>query len=345
MTDRPLRLLLGGDAMLGRGVDDAIARQGVDRPLAALRAHLTGADLVAVNLECAITAADTWYQGPAKAFYFRARPAAAELLRRAGVGLCTLANNHALDAGAEGLLDTLDILGAHGIASVGAGADAEAAWAPEVLDIAGQRLGVLACCDHQADFAAGPDSPGIAYLDLTDPVQVDSLLGRVRHLAAAVDHAIVALHWQPNWVPRVTADYRLLAQRLVEAGARLVWGHSPHHFLGVEWLGTAAVLYSTGGLIDDYAVDAEFRNDRQLLFEITLAPGRVERVRALPLTLSLAHTTPAGGVARQWIADRFAAQCQALGSAFGDDKRWLAASPAPRPAPPGTAPSVPPPSP
>lgn len=328
MTVHLLRLLLGGDAMLGRGVDDAIARHGVNRPLAALRAHLAGADLFAVNLECAITAADTWYRGPPKAFYFRARPAAAELLRRAGVGLCTLANNHALDAGAEGLLDTVDILRAHGIASVGAGADAEAAWAPAVLDITGQRLGVLACCDHQADFAAGPDNPGIAYLDPADPAQVQALLRRVRYLAAAVDHAIVALHWQPNWVPRVTADYRLLAQRLVEAGARLVWGHSPHHFLGVEWFGTAAVLYSTGGLIDNYAVDAEFRNDRQLLFEISLLPGQVQRVRALPLRLDTARTVPASGADRAWIVSRFAAQCAEHGSRLQDDDRWISVMPA-----------------
>lgn len=331
MSARPLRLLLGGDAMLGRGVDDAIARHGVDWPLAALRSHLAGADLVAVNLECAITAADTWYRGQAKAFYFRARPAAAELLRRAGVGLCTLANNHALDAGAEGLLDTLDILRAHGIASVGAGADAEAAWAPVVLDVAGQRLGVLAGCDHQPDFAAGPHTPGIACFDIADAAQVDALLGRVRRLAVAVDHAVVALHWQPNWVPTVGADYRALAGRLIEAGARLVWGHSPHHFLGVQWFGPAAVLYSTGGLIDDYAVDAGFRNDRQLLFEISLIRGGVQHIRALPLRLDLARTVPAGGPDREWIVSRFAAQCAEHGSRVDDDGQWLGVRPATAP--------------
>jgi poly-gamma-glutamate capsule biosynthesis protein CapA/YwtB (metallophosphatase superfamily) len=324
----PLRLLLAGDAMLGRGVDDMIARHGVDWPLAGLKPALAGADLFAVNLECAITAADTWYRGPAKAFYFRARPAAAELLRRAGVGLCTLANNHALDAGPEGLLDTLDILRNHGIASVGAGADADAAWTPAVLQVAGWRVGVLACCDHQPDFAAGPRTPGIAYLDVADPAQVQALLQRTAPLAAAVGPAIVALHWQPNWVPWVSADYQSLAQRLVEAGARLVWGHSPHHFLGVQWLGSSVVLYSTGGLIDDYAVDTQFRNDRQLLFEIGLAPGRVQRVRALPLELDFAFTALAKGAVRQWIVDRFAAQCRTLGSALEDDSDWLTVSPA-----------------
>jgi poly-gamma-glutamate synthesis protein (capsule biosynthesis protein) len=329
----PLRLLLAGDAMLGRGVDVMIARHGVDWPLAGLRSALAGADLFAVNLECAITAEDTWYQGPAKAFYFRARPAAAELLRRAGVSLCTLANNHALDAGAEGLLDTLHILRRHGIVSVGAGADAEAAWTPAVLQVAGRRLGVLACCDHQPDFAAGPRTPGIAHLDVADPAQVDALLGRVRRLAAAVDHAIVALHWQPNWVPSVSADYRSLARRLVEAGARLAWGHSPHHFLGVEWQSAAAVLYATGGLVDDYAVDAQFRNDRQLLFEIGLAPERVQRVRALPLRLELGRTVPAGGADRAWIISRFAAQCAEHGSRVDDDGQWLRVSPMSDPPP------------
>ena len=327
MTAGPLRLLLAGDAMLGRGVDHMIARHGVDWPLAGLKPALAGADLVAVNLECAITGADIWYQGPAKAFYFRARPAAAELLRRAGVGLCTLANNHALDAGAEGLLATLQILRGQSIACVGAGADAEAAWAPAMLQLEGQRVGVLACCDHQPDFAAGLHTPGTAYLDVTDPAQVDALLGRVRRLAAAVDHAVVALHWQPNWVQTVGFEYRTLARRLVAAGARLVWGHSPHHFLGVQWFGAAAVLYATGGLIDDYAVDGQFRNDRQLLFDIRLAPGRVQRVRALPLRLELGRTVPADGADRAWIVSRLAAQCAEHGSRVDDDGRWLRVSP------------------
>ncbi len=329
MTAGPLRLLLAGDAMLGRGVDEAIARHGVDWPLAGLQPALAGADLVAVNLECAITAADTWYRGPAKAFYFRARPAAAELLRRAGVGLCTLANNHALDAGPDGLLDTLRLLDAHGIAHTGAGKDLAAARAPAVLDVAGRRLGVLACCDHQEDFAASATRAGIDCLDLAEPRQVEALLARVRALAAAVDHVVVSLHWQPNWVPAVGANYQALARRLVAAGARLVWGHSPHHFLGVEWLGDAAVLYSTGGLVDDYAVEPYFRNDRQLLFEITLVPGSVSRVRALPLALGFAHTAPAESETRQWIVDRFAALCRAHGSAIGADGDWLSVHRAP----------------
>ena len=251
------------------------------------------------------------------------------MLRRAGVGLCTLANNHALDAGPDGLLDTLRLLDAHGIAHAGAGTDLAAARAPAVLVVGGQRLGVLACCDHQADFAAGATQAGIDYLDLADPLQVEALVQRVRELAAQVDHAVVALHWQPNWVPSVSADYRALARRLVAAGARLVWGHSPHHFLGVEWLGQAVVLYSSGGLLDDYAVEPYFRNDRQLLFEITLVAGAVSRVRALPLELDFACTAPAQGETRQWIVDRFAAQCRMHGTVLSDDDRWLIVNPAP----------------
>ncbi|WP_448509182.1 CapA family protein [Immundisolibacter sp.] len=83
---KPLRLILGGDPMAGRGVDQMIAAHGPQRPLAALQPYLAGVDLVGVNLECAITARNTRYAGPPKAFYFRARPAAVEVLRHAGSG-------------------------------------------------------------------------------------------------------------------------------------------------------------------------------------------------------------------------------------------------------------------
>lgn len=338
MTQRLCRIVLAGDAMLGRGVDEVIAARGSDHPLAALRPYLADANLVGVNLECAITARDSRYTGPRKAFYFRARPAAVEVLQRTGVGLCTLANNHALDAGADGLLDTLRLLDAHGIAHAGAGADLAGARAPAVLDVGGQRIGVLACCDHQADFAASATRAGIDYLDLAEPRQVEALLQRVCALAAEVDHAIVSLHWQPNWVPAVTTEYRTLAHRLVAAGARLVWGHSPHHFLGVEWLEEAVVLYSTGGLLDDYAVEPYYRNDRQLLFELTLAPGRVDRVRALPLALGFARTAPAEGAVREWIVERFAAQCRSYGSTVSDDGDWLTVGTASHQANPGRTP-------
>ena len=310
----PLHLLLGGDVMLGRLVARVLASEGPDYPFAALSAVTAGADLFFVNLECALSARRQHFSGASKAFYFRAEPDAVRVLESAGVDLVSLANNHVLDADVGGLSDTLEILARHGIASVGAGADLAAASAIRELDCRGVRLGVLAVCDHQPDFAAGDHRPGIHYLDLEDRESRHSLVERVRREATRFDHLIVSLHWLPNWVPAIPEACRQLADELVGAGARVLWGHSPHHILGTQWWPRGVALYSTGDLIDDYALDPVYRNDRQLLYLLELGPGRVERVTALPVTLDVGRAEPADHEASVWIEAWLRADCRPLGS-------------------------------
>ena len=118
-----MRMMFGGDVMLGRTVGDYILRLGPDYPLGPLFPLLHHADLVIVNLECAITARTRHWPGLPKAFCFAAPPDAAETLRGAGVGLVSLANNHTLDFGVEGLADTLAALDAQAVLHTGAGAN------------------------------------------------------------------------------------------------------------------------------------------------------------------------------------------------------------------------------
>ncbi len=310
----PLRLLLGGDVMLGRLVTRVLASEGPEYPFAALSAITAGADLFFVNLECALSARRRQFSGAAKAFYFRAEPDAVQVLASAGVALVSLANNHALDADIAGLSDTLETLARHGIASVGAGENLAAASAVRAVDCRGVRLGVLAVCDHQPDFAAADARPGIHYLDLDDRQSRRSLVERVRTEAPRFDHLIVSLHWLPNWVPAVPGGCRDLAHELIGAGARVLWGHSPHHILGTQWWPGGVALYSTGDLIDDYALDPDYRNDRQLLYLLELGAGAVERVSALPVTLRIGRAEPADAAARRWIEAWLRAACRPLGS-------------------------------
>lgn len=310
----PLRLLLGGDVMLGRLVTRVLASEGMAYPFAALAPLIAQADLFVVNLECAMSAVPRQFAGAAKAFYFRAEPDAVQVLTSARIGLVSLANNHVLDAGEQGLDDTLEVLARHGIASVGAGTGVKAAAAAGEVDVRGQRVGVLAVCDHQADFAATDQRRGIHYLDLGDEQVRLGLVERVRTEAPRFDHLVVSMHWLPNWVPAIPVQYRELADALVHAGARVVWGHSPHHILGTQcWPGGVA-LYSTGDLIDDYAIDPAYRNDRQVLYLLELARGGIRRVQAHPISLGIGCAAPAEGDARRWIEARLGEACAAVGS-------------------------------
>src|SRR6266446_3278285 len=164
-----LRLFLCGDVMTGRGIDQALphpaspilyeryirdAREYVDlaqnangpisRPLnfdyiwgdALQELDRFEADFRIINLETAITSAETHW--PGKEIHYRMHPRNIDCLTVAGINGCALANNHVLDWGYEGLSETLRTLDAAHIAHAGAGRDAAEAAAPAVLDVAGK---------------------------------------------------------------------------------------------------------------------------------------------------------------------------------------------------------------
>src|SRR5437016_7782498 len=146
-----ITLALAGDTMLGRSVGDRLRANPsaalVDRPVAEAAA---AADAFVLNLECCISQRGEPFPDPGKPFFFRAPPVAAERLAELGVDAVTLANNHALDYGADALLDTLEVLRAVGIATVGAGPDEPSARAATVLEHRGFRLRLAGVSDHPA---------------------------------------------------------------------------------------------------------------------------------------------------------------------------------------------------
>jgi poly-gamma-glutamate synthesis protein (capsule biosynthesis protein) len=294
-----VRVALAGDTMLGRRVAERLEHVEPERLVADEVAAVTReADAVVLNLECCISERGSPWPDPAKPFFFRAPPQAVGLLRHLGVSCVSLANNHALDFGAEALLDTLEHLEAAGIAWAGAGADLEAARRPARVG----SLAVVAFSDHPADYAAGPGRPGIA---LDGPWADET----VRALAAA-GPVLVTPHWGPNMTRAPVARVRRRAPALLAAGATVVAGHSAHVFHGVE----GRVLWDLGDFLDDYAVDPALRNDLGLLWLVDLDAGSPSRIEAVPLALDFCFTRLADGDEAAWVRERLAAACAAMGT-------------------------------
>jgi Bacterial capsule synthesis protein PGA_cap len=299
---------LAGDTMLGRGVADRLRSEPpealVDPEVVAFARR---ADVFVLNLECCISERGTPWPAPGKPFFFRAPPAAVDLLTHLNVSCVTLANNHALDFGEQALLDTLTFLDSAGIAHVGAGPDLASARTPAVLEANGTRVEVVGLADHPGDFAAGPDRPGIAHADLAAGVP-----GWVREAIrdSVADAVIVTPHWGPNMRAEPVPDVRRAADALVTAGATLVAGHSAHVFHGVE----GRVLFDLGDFLDDYAVDSVLRNDLVLLWLVTLDPDGSRRIEGLPLKLDYCRTRTATGDDAAWIGRRLREACTALGT-------------------------------
>ncbi|MFD9125149.1 CapA family protein [Kitasatospora sp. NPDC059571] len=322
-----LTLALAGDTMLGRAVAEELRHSPDGGTLfsAGVREALAEADLVVLNLECCISGRGARWPNPHKLYFFRAPPSAARALADLGVDCVTLANNHALDYGADALADTCALLEEAGVRTVGAGQEVTAAREFTVLEARGVRLAVVAVTDHPEEYAAGEQRPGVAWARLRAgvPGWLGSLVARAARHADAV---LVTPHWGPNMTSRPPPHVRAAAPELLAAGATLIAGHSAHVFHGAG----DRVLYDMGDFVDDYAVHPVLRNDLGLLFLVTLdGPDRARlapvRVEAVPLRLGHCRTRLAHGEEWEWIRERFTAACAELGTGVREQAGRLVA--------------------
>ena len=313
---RSLTLAFAGDVMLGRLVDESLARGDYARPWGDVLPLLRAADLFFVNLECALTArTERWPDGGYKPFYFRATPEAVTTLRLGRVAFASLANNHIGDFGPDGLRDTLAVLDRAGIAHAGAGLDRASAREPARLAADGSRLTVVAWADYPADWSATPSAPGVNYTPVSLAPEYFGEIARA--LAAARKHAdlvVFSIHWGPNMCARPSREFREFAHAVIDAGADVFWGHSAHVVQGVEVRHERPILYDTGDLVDDYAVDEHLRNDLSALFLVRVRPPVIEEVEVVPVRIDELQVNLARGRDRDGFVECFRARCAELGT-------------------------------
>ncbi|MEA3550925.1 CapA family protein [Pseudarthrobacter sp. C1] len=239
-----------GDVMLGRLVNDHLQTVAPAYPWGDTLPVLRRADLRIANLECVL--ADGGKPAPGKVFTFRTDLKNVRSLLLAQIDLVSLANNHVLDYGTDALQEMLPTLDRHGILHAGAGTDLTSAARPAVCRVGGTAVGFVAFTDNQPDWEAAPGTPGVYYVPVTTHGQrVDQLLALLRRTKARVQLLIVSAHWGGNWGSDAPPEHRALARQLVEAGADVVFGHSPHVFRGVELYRGRPIIYSAGDFVDD----------------------------------------------------------------------------------------------
>ena len=307
-------IALLGDVMLGRAVAERLADVPPEEVWAPeVRELCRACDLVICNLECCISVrGEPTERVRQKPFFFRGPPQAVGSLEAIGAGAVSLANNHALDYEAEALVETLDLLGEAGVAVAGAGRDESEARRGAIVEAGNVRVGLMAVSDHPREFAAGRDSPGIAYGDLRRAIP-DWLADELARLDRECDHVVAFPHWGPNMTTEPASWQRRAAAQLQEAGAHLVAGHSAHVFHGAGWSRRGPLLYDLGDALDDYAIDPRLRNDLGLL--AIWRPGDPElELELVGLALDYCRTRLAAGDEAEWIAQRLTQTCERLGT-------------------------------
>ena len=227
----------------GDGLSDATMAQGMAQRLGAMTPLLSGADLTVANLETAITQRGT----PApKTFTFRAPATILQGLQSAGIDVASMANNHGMDYGTEGLQDSIAAKHAAAIKVIGIGANDGEAFAPAVVDVKGTKVAVIAAtqvldANLQTLWTATPTQGGLA-----SAKRVDRLVAEVRKAKAAGQVPIVFLHWGTEKMTCPNPQQEALATTLRGAGAAAVIGGHAHRVLSGGYLGDTYVDYGLG---------------------------------------------------------------------------------------------------
>jgi poly-gamma-glutamate capsule biosynthesis protein CapA/YwtB (metallophosphatase superfamily) len=350
-----LTLFLCGDVMTGRGVDQilacpsspslheprvrsaleyvALAEQAngpIPRPVD--HAYVWGAalevldrerpDVRIANLETSITTSNERYP---KGINYRMHPANAPVLRVPRIDCCALANNHVMDWGRAGLVETLEILARAGVRTAGAGRDLGAAQAPAVLEMGkGKRLLVFAFGVTDSgiprEWAAEPARPGVHLL----PDFSESTVERIARMVLAIkrpgDLSVASVHWGGNWGFAIPPRHRRFAHALIErAGIDVIHGHSSHHPRAVEVYRDRPILYGCGDFLNDYEgirCQDQFRHDLVLMYFVTIdrSTGHLVRLRMTPLQIRKLRLQPPPRSDCTWLRDTLDRECRAFDS-------------------------------
>jgi poly-gamma-glutamate capsule biosynthesis protein CapA/YwtB (metallophosphatase superfamily) len=194
-----MKLLVVGDLMLGRLVNQALQHKPPEYPWGDTLAMFHAADFRLCNLECVIADRGRPWSVTPKLFHFRSDAKNVAVLKAARIDCVSLANNHTLDFEDTGLLEMLQILDEAGIGHAGAGRDWAESARPAIFLVQGRRIGVIALTDNEPEWAAVERKPGIFYvpIDLHD-TRAARLLELIHQSKEAVDVLIVSVHWGPN---------------------------------------------------------------------------------------------------------------------------------------------------
>ena len=351
--NQPICIFFCGDVMLGRGIDQILPCPGntvlyesyvrdareyvalaeaangpIPRPVdfayvwgdALEELDTAGTDLRIINLETSITVSeDAW---PNKPVHYRMNPANVGCITAARIDCCSLANNHTLDWGYEGLAETMDALDKAGVTRAGAGTNRAEAASPAILDALDKGqvvvLGIGSTTSGiPPSWTATEDRPGIYLLDDLSEDAARRVTGEVRRLKGAGIIGVVSVHWGDNWGFSIPPEQVEFAHRLVDEGVDVVHGHSSHHVKSIEVYRQRLILYGCGDFLTDYEGICgfeEFRSDLSLMYLTKFdSQGELVELRIVPMQMKRFQLNRASAADAQWLRDLL----NDLGSPFG----------------------------
>jgi len=239
-----INITFTGDVMLARGVETTISKN--PHPFAGIIHLMNDTDLTVINLETPLTTSND--QAPYKDITLKTNPEYTYMLKDAGIDVACLANNHIMDYGQSGFLDTLDNLQKYGIKYAGAGNNIQEAYTPLILEIKGKKIAIIDASEFTSVSIppATETSPGFAPISWN---HIKTAMDNAK--AAGADYIICEFHFGEEYKHTPNEFQKELSHKCIDYGAYMVVGHHSHMPQTIENYKGKLIFYSMGNCVFD----------------------------------------------------------------------------------------------
>lgn len=233
-------ILVVGDNMFSRSIGESI-KKGKD-PYRNVKSDFNRYGLVVANLECVISERGTPH--PDKDFTLRAPIETTNVIKKAGIDLVSLANNHSMDYGSKALIDMMQRLDESNINHFGSGKDSDDAFSYKIMTTNGVKIAFIGFNEHELHVSrATRTSAGSTWNDMS---KLTKLIRQAKHKTNIV---LVMPHWGTEYDMTQNEKQRKEAKQLIDSGADIIVGAHPHVIQGHEKYKGKDIYYSIGNFL------------------------------------------------------------------------------------------------
>lgn len=244
---------------------------------------LDRADITVLNQETLICGDE--YE-PSTYPRFNSPEALGEYMEELGVDVFTIANNHTLDMGEDGLRDCLQYYDEHGFVRVGAYIDREDRDNIRTVEREGAVVSFLSYTEN----LNGLSLSGNTSLEIGRTEDINVIIDEIEAAKQVSDICVVSLHWGVEDSDEIQSWQAEYARALSEAGADVIIGNHPHVLRDVEIFQNSdgretICAYSLGNFISAQSKGKNLIGGI-LNFDVVLgedSPARVENVNFIPI--------------------------------------------------------------
>lgn len=260
-TDGVVTMAFVGDINLSEKIENYYNNSGLDGFLSKnLQNIFLNSDIFGINHEYVSSDAGDEHKVDYEIWYYKNTTRRQYILNEMGVDVVTLANNHTMDYGVEGLIDTMNSLKARNIAYVGVGNNLEEAKSAYIQEVNGKKIAILAAnrVVPRVDWYAYENKPGqMTTYESTDRFgMIKEEITRLKTIEKC-DVVVVMVHFGENKQPIVQDYQKNVARGYVDAGADIIVGCHTHTLQGAEIYNDKYIFYGVSNfLFENYLIDS-----------------------------------------------------------------------------------------